>query len=384
MKRVLFLIIGIAVSVACFALSLRGTTTDRLAEGIASANYATLPLMLAFLFLFYWLKTVRWAWLLSPVQPITSRELFPAVMIGFAANNLLPAHLGEFVRVFVVRRRHQIPAAAVLSTVVLERIFDVLAILVLFGIGLSVSKDMPDHYRSSAMIFGGLAVGVSTVVVLYLIWTDWFLRQVSRVLTWCPFLPNALTGKVVETLRTGAAGLHALRNGRAVMLIGANSLAQWLLNGLLAWTALRAFGIDVSFASGLIITGVTALGVTIPSTPGYFGVIQICFAVSMKAQAVRPPESLVLGASLYYHISMYIPVTLLGLHYLHTAGLHLSDLSSAAEHSADPVVTDAVLDEPPNAELPGDRSPADGGVSESVAPSPQRDAGSPASQDAAQ
>jgi glycosyltransferase 2 family protein len=81
------------------------------------------------------------------------------------------------------------------------------------------------------------------------------------------------------------------------------------------------------------------MGVTIPSTPGYFGVIQMCFQISMNAQAIKPDPSLVLGASLYYHISMYIPVTALGLYYLHRSGMHLKDLQQAADHVADDEVT---------------------------------------------
>lgn len=336
MKRALFLILGVAVSAGCFWLSLRGTSFGELREGFAKANYLTLPVMLGLLFGFYWLKTLRWSWLLQPVAPLGTKQLFPPMLIGFAANNLLPAHLGEFVRVYVVRKKYGVPAATVLSTVVLERIFDVLAILALFGIGLAFTDELPDEYRRSALVLGALAAAVSLSVVIYLIWTDWFLNLVSRILGWFPFLPHSLTGKVTDMLRTGAQGLHALRNGRTVFLIAVNSLLQWSLNGAIAYVALRAFGIDVSPATGLIVTGVTALGVTVPSTPGYFGVIQICFAVSMGAQLVKPPASLVLGASLYYHISMYIPVTVLGLYYLHQMGLHLKDLSSAAEHSTDP------------------------------------------------
>ena len=135
MKRILGIIVGVAVSLACLAYAMRGVSWEELKVGFANANYLTLPLMLAFLFAFYWLKAVRWAWLLTPIQPFTGRQLMPPLLIGFAANNVLPAHLGEFVRVFVVNRKFGLPATTVLSTVVLERIFDVLAILALFGIG---------------------------------------------------------------------------------------------------------------------------------------------------------------------------------------------------------------------------------------------------------
>ena len=335
MKRFFFLILGIVVSVGCFAASLKGTNKDQLIQGFAQANYFTLPLLLSLLFAFYWLKTLRWVWLLAPVKQFTVRELFPPMLIGFAANNLLPAHLGEFVRVFIVRQRFGVSASTVLSTVVLERIFDVLAILALFAVGLTYSGDLPDNYRRAAMILGGLSLIVVFCVASYLIWTDWFLNLVTTAFRWLPFIPSVLGQKIVGMLRSGAEGLAALRNGRTVFAIAVSSLVQWLLNGMIAYVALRAFGIPVTPATGLIVTGVTAMGVTIPSTPGYFGVIQMCFQVSMNAQAVKPDPSLVLGASLYYHISMYIPVTMLGMYFLHQSGLHLKDLQQAAESDSD-------------------------------------------------
>ena len=341
MKRAFFLVLGIVVSVACFAWSLRGTDTESLKAGFANANYWTLPIMLALLFAFYWLKTWRWQLLLAPVAPLTMKQLFSPMLIGFAANNLLPAHLGEFIRVFFVRQKHGVPASTVLSTVVLERIFDVLSILTLFGIGLAFTDDLPDHYRNGAMLLGAGASGVVIAVVIYLIWTEHFIGLVGRILSWCPFLPVKLSRGLVGMLRKGGEGLMALKSGKVVALVVFTSLLQWLLNGLIAYVALSAFHIDVTPATGLIVTGVTAFGVTIPSTPGYFGVIQMCFEVSMNAQQLKPDPSLVFGASVYYHMSMYIPVTIFGLYFLQQSGLRLKDMQQAAEQPSDePEVAD--------------------------------------------
>ena len=360
MKRAIGLIIGIVVSVICFAYSMKGTSLADLQAGFLQANYLSLPLMLAMLFGFYWLKAMRWSWLLTPVSPLTARQLFPPLLIGFAANNILPAHLGEFVRVFVVRKQHKVPFSTVFSTVVLERIFDVVAILGLFSVGLMFTNDLPDDYRKSAIFLAAGCVFVVVCVAFYLIWTDWFLRLTETIIGWVPFIPASLTGKILDVLRAGAHGLAALRSGRTVLLIMLNSIAQWLLNGLLAYTALRAFHVPVTPTAGMIITGVIAIGVTIPSSPGYFGVIQYCFAISMAAQGHDVDPSRVLGASLYYHISMYIPVTVLGLHYLHSLGMRVADLNKVVEDSADQDSPDQTT----NKEKAGESSV----VSENVSP----------------
>jgi len=330
MKRLIFLLLGIGVSLGCLAWSMRETNLAELKQAFANANYLTLPAMLALLFAFYWLKAIRWKWLLAPVRQFTTRELFAPVMSGFAANNILPAHLGEFVRVFFVRHRYGVPVSTVLSTVVLERIFDVLAILALFGIGLAYTDGMPPAQQRAAEIVGAGSAVVVLAVVIYLIWTEAFIWFTEQCFGFFPFLPAFLTRGIVDMLRKGADGLMALKSAKAIILISLNSMVQWLINGMIAWIALRSFQIDVTPAAGLIVTGVTALGVTIPSTPGYFGVIQLCFSVALQAQETRPDPSLVLGASVYYQLSMYIPVTVLGLYYLNQAGLSLSRLQTAA------------------------------------------------------
>lgn len=340
MKRILLLLTGILVTAAAFYWSVKDVNPSSLTRGFAEADYRSLPVMLSLLAGFYWLKTMRWSWLLSPVSPLTTQQLLGPMLIGFAANNILPAHLGEFVRVFVVRRKYGIPAGTVLSTVVLERIFDVLAILALFGVGLAFSGSLPSEYRRGALILGGGAFGIVLCVVVYLIWTDLFLKLAAMAAGAVPFMPASLTEKLLMMLRTGAEGLHALRSGRMVAAIAVSSVVQWMLNGMIAYVALKAFGIPVTVATGLVVTGVTALAVTVPSTPGYFGIIQGAFRLSMEAQAVPPDPALVLGSSVYYHLSMYVPVTLLGIYFLSKSGLHLKDIRNPDLQTDQAAVTD--------------------------------------------
>ena len=330
MKKLLILLFGIAVSAACFAWSLQGTNPAQLRAAVQSADYRTLPLLMLFLFAFYWLKAMRWTWMLAPVRPLTTQQLFPPVMIGFAANNLLPAHLGEFVRVFLVSRRHDIPATTVLSTVVLERVFDVMAILGLFAISLQFADGLDERYRQAAIVLGGLSAVFVACATAFLIWTDGCIRLFDWGLRMVRVIPEGLRTKLVGMVRAAGDGLHSLRSVKTILLIVVNSLAQWVLNGLIAWAALRAFQVDVSPTDGLIITAITAIAVMVPSTPGYFGVIQGAFKVSLVAMGIGADPSRVFAASMYYHMCMYIPVTALGLLFLLRQGMSLKDLTRAA------------------------------------------------------
>ncbi|MFV0443312.1 MAG: lysylphosphatidylglycerol synthase transmembrane domain-containing protein [Planctomycetaceae bacterium] len=310
------------------------TVLRKIGNAFREADYRTLPVMLGLVLIFYWLKAWRWTQLLKPVGSYTTRQVFPPVMIGFAFNNLLPAHLGEFVRVFVFSRRHQQSFAAVLSTVVLERIFDILAILGFFFWGLTFVKGMAEETQRLAWGFAAfVAIGLVGAAV-YLIWTKPFVRLVEAILAKLPLIPAGLRDKICRVMEGGAAGLASLKSGWLVGAIGLNSLIQWGLNGLVMSISLRAFGVDVSPLVCCLLLGVVAFAVTVPASPGYFGVIQAAFLVAINQQTV-PGVSVttVFAASIYYHMSQYVMVTLLGLVFFNLTGLSMQEVRHEAEEA---------------------------------------------------
>lgn len=340
------LAVGLAVTGVClwwaFQQMLKGdngkkSSSEVIGEIVAAfrqADYRSLPAMWTALILFYWLKAIRWKLLLEPLgkfRPL--RELLPSVVIGFAFNNVLPAHLGEFVRVFVFSRQSGISRTAVLTSIVLERIFDVIAILAFLMLGLFLveAADLDERVVSSAMLFAvAVCCGLMGAAV-YLIWTDPVVRFVEGCLRRVPFLPPAIAQKVASLLETGAAGLASLRSGRLLSGILLTSFFQWMLNGLTIHLSLWAFGIDVPLSVSAIVLGVTAVGVTLPSTPGYFGVIQICFQLVLSL-FVKDTEA-VFAASVYYHMAQWIPVTAVGMFFFLRAGFKIADVQDAKEQS---------------------------------------------------
>jgi uncharacterized protein (TIRG00374 family) len=334
-------VVGLAVTLGCIAAALWSMTrTQSLGEVLASmgtafrrADYRTLPLLWGILFVFYWLKGVRWTRLLSPLGTFSTQDAFRPVMIGFAFNNLLPAHLGEFVRVFVFARHHQVAKSAVLTTVVLERIFDILAILAFFLAGLLFVPGLPDELRKVAWVFAGL-VGLALVgAAVFLVWTKPFVALFESLLAKIPGVPASLRAKIVGMLEAGAAGLASLKSPVLVARILGNSFVQWGLNGLLMHLSLWSFGIEVSPLASCLLLGVVAFGVTIPSSPGYFGVVNALFVAVINERTVGiTDEPAVFAASIFYHMSGYVPVTLLGLYYFNRTGLSVSQVERAAEN----------------------------------------------------
>ena len=307
-----------------------GEVWSQIGSAFKQANYISLPFMWIALFVFYWLKAWRWRLLLARMGDfMPMRDLFPPIMIGFGFNNLLPAHLGEFVRVYVFSREQNIPQPAALSTVVLERVFDIIAILLFLGLGLTFVPGIDPSVRKSAFFFAAFVGVVLAGSAAFLAWTKPMLALVEKCLDLVPGIPGGLKTKVTGLLETAAEGLSSLRSGPLVTGILLTSIGQWALNGILIHLSLWSFGIHVSPLVSAIVLGVTAFGVTVPSSPGYFGVIQLCFLLVLKLFV--SDDERVFAASIYYHMAQWIPVTAIGLMFFLRSGLKVSDVEQESE-----------------------------------------------------
>lgn len=329
--------LGLIFTVACLVWAMYSIKAGRpwpevLAEigaAFQQADYRTLPILWSILVVFYWLKALRWKLLLAPVGDFdATRDLLPPILAGFALNNVLPARVGELIRVLLFSRSRQVPAVTALASVAVERILDALTILILLGIGISRLNNVdPDVHRvlqSASLVVGG-AVGC---ILIYLVWTKHFLRLAQWGVQRVPLLPAAIGEKVIGILQTGADGLAALKRGRLLGGIIATSFAQWVLNALYLIVALWAFDIPLPWDGALILMGVVAFGVAIPSVPGYFGVMQFWFLVVLRQILAVPAEEKIVAASIYYQLSQFIPVTLIGLVCANRLGFALSDADS--------------------------------------------------------
>jgi uncharacterized protein (TIRG00374 family) len=343
---------GLAVTALCLWWAFHSMTRDsdprvvlrEVGRAFQNADYRTLPVIWGLLFLFYWLKAWRWTLLLRPLGSFTTPQAFRPVMVGFAFNNLLPAHLGEFVRVFVFSRRHNAAKTAVLSTVVLERVFDILAILGFFFAGLVFTPGLAEDLRRIAWVFAGLVAVALAGAAVYLVWTKPFVAVVEGVLARMRFVPSGFRAKLCHIMEAGAEGLASLKSAPLVLNISWTSVAQWAFNGLMMHLSLWAFGIKVSLLASCLLLGVVAFGVTIPAAPGYFGLIQALFVAVINERTVGIDDKPgVFAASIYFHMSQYVPVTLLGLYYFNRTGLTVSQVEHEAEEEEEALESAAGL-----------------------------------------
>ncbi len=313
MKRKVQLAAGLAISLVCLWLAARGLELAEVGRALATARYPWLLPALILYFAGVWVRAARWHLLLLPVAALPSVDLFPVVVIGYMANNVLPARLGELARCYVLRRRHGVPQSAALATVLLERVMDGITMLVFMAGALLFLPFSPGLYRlmgGAAVLFGGAA----SVLVVVATRPSLGIRLVTAVTR--P-LPEHVGGRVQSLAASFFIGLAALGGG-AMLRVCALSGVAWLLEAGMYFTLMYAFPLTPSLPLAVLTTAVANLGTLIPSSPGYVGVFDF-LGRSVLAQ-FGVPEEVALAYVLVVHAALVLPVSLLGFWYAWRAG----------------------------------------------------------------
>ena len=274
----------------------------------------------------YVVRVRRWQRLLAPIAQVGFAPAVRATVIGFATTAVLPGRLGEVLRPYLLARRERLSASAVLATIVVERLLDVIAVVLLFGIFLlffSGDLQQTDPQVLTYLKVGGLvaAVGAGAMLVLIVVAAGapdrvaGVVAQVERVL---PQRFGAAAGRFIIRFR---AGLGIARQPGRFMRAFAWSFPLWLSISVSVWCVCQAFGIALPPGGSLLLMMLLVLGVAVP-TPAGVGGFHAAFQVGVTGFYAAPVDAAV-GAALVLHALSFGPVTLLGIVWMARDGLTL-------------------------------------------------------------
>jgi hypothetical protein len=333
MKRHLGAVLGLLVTVVLLWWVLKDVRWARVGEALAQARYIWLLPAMVFTVLGYLVRSYRWKFLLMPVKDIGTPSLFSATLIGFLANIVLPARLGELVRPYVIGRREGVSKTASLATIVVERIFDLTTLLVCFVVVLLLyPRSFPPALRRAGMAVFVTNVVALAVLVLLHVYTSKVLAVVRRLLS--P-LPQRVGDRAVRLLGSFAEGLGSLRNGHHLLRIALLSLLMWLTIVLSIWATLMSLRLPQPlplYASAVLMV-VISVGIMLPSAPGYFGPMQWACQMGLGIFGVDP--NIGFTYSCLYMVTQYLPVMALGFYYMGREELTLGEISRVGSAEAD-------------------------------------------------
>ena len=278
---------------------------------------------------------LRWRLLLEPLGASTLNARWAALNIGFMVTNLFPARLGEIVRPFALSRMAPVSMASALGTVVIERLLDVVALLILF-VATVLSPAFPDSASITGRSIGYAVSGAAVVVAVALAFVAVMILWPTRVIR----LAEAIGKQLPSSLREGFTGkTEAFLSGfevvrRPAVLLKALlwSLLLWAWWATAIWAAFRAFGIELGFTAAMFTQCAVSIFIALPAGPGFIGAMEAGVSVSLHEVFAIPTEA-TLSLAVGYHLAGFVPVTLLGLYYASTLGLRLGSIGSEAERA---------------------------------------------------
>jgi len=298
------------------------------------ANPWPLLLAIAVTGVTYAIRALRWQYLLAPIGPTRFGTAFRTTVIGFAATFLLPARAGEVIRPYLLARREGLNATAAFATIILERLFDLITVLLLFA--WFVLTAAPDAVSGDPALFarvklGGLAAaGVALAGAAVLFTLAGHPERMGRMaLRIERVLPARLAQIVARFVETFAQGLAVMRQPRRMLIALALSVPLWLAIAAGIWLTSQAFHITFPFPASFLVTTLLAVGVAVP-TPGAVGGFHLAYQIAAEVFFAAPADRAV-GAAIVLHAISFVPVTLLGIYFMAREGLTLSGARRMAE-----------------------------------------------------
>ena len=333
MRTSLRTLLVLALAVLLLAVFFRNVDVSEVVGAIADARPGWLILSLATMVASLALRSSRWQYLLEPIGGASFWNAFRATAVGFAARSVLPAAAGELVRPYFLSRRERISAAGALATVVVERLLDIVTMLLLLAVyvavfGEEVAAANPSAFR--AVAWAGAAAGVGAIVAIVVLLLvardpDWLARTLGRL---AQRLPAALAGPVSRLTEKFAAGLGAIRRPGRIMVALIWSIPLWLCIALGIWAVAEAFQLGIPFPGSFLLITLLTIGLAVP-TPGAVGGFHEAFRVGATLFFGSPNHTAVAGA-LVLHLITITPTLVLGLLFAAEEGLNVSSMRNLA------------------------------------------------------
>lgn len=296
------IILGVIVSIVLVYLSVRNVDFKHSFELIKNANLYWISLSMAIFVFSYFVRTIRWYFLLTPLKKIGVLESFYFLIFGFFMNNILPLRLGEFVRAKVAGEKFKISRSGVFATVVIERLMDVIVFIICFFL-IAIFVDIPQWLQKTFLICAFI-FGTLTVILFFMSKNkEKFLKLISKIK-----LPKKITDIIMSLFSKFATGLSFFHDWKLILKVFVFSFLVWFVEAYSYICFFKAFGVDISVMQAIFVIVVIGVGIIIPTAPGFIGAIEFMGVVALGVFGIQESVAFACIASLHFAdmIMLYI------------------------------------------------------------------------------
>ncbi len=343
LRNIIRTLVVVGLAGGLIAVFLRNAELDQVWTAMASARPDFIALSVALTIVTFVVRAERWQYLLGPLGPTRFSTVFRTTVIGFAASAVLPARAGEVIRPYLLARKEGLSATATFATILVERIIDLVAVLLLllaFLLWFDPGVEARDSAVFSAIRFGALVMAPVAGAALLLMYFmaghperlhGWLLKM-ERI------LPARAAAAIAKLARTFSEGFAVVRRPERLLAAVAWSIVLWFSIAAGIWAVAVAFGIAMPFTGGWLMLAPLVVGVAVP-TPGGVGGFHEAFRLGATS-FFGADNNTAVGAAIVLHAISVGPVTLAGLVFILQDGLKLGAIIGERPIDERPTVDD--------------------------------------------
>jgi uncharacterized protein (TIRG00374 family) len=316
---------GAAVSALLVYLSVRGIDFHGVVEGFRTVRWGYALLAVAVMLLMQVLRSFRWGLILRPLAKIDQLSLFSVSNVGFLAIIALPARLGELARPYLITKKSSLKMSSALGTVFVERILDMLTVLVIAAAVLFLIP-LPPWLVRAAVLFFLATFALAVLAILMIVKREAALRVLSPLIG---LLPARYAEGFRRLIRHFLDGFRIMVDPGLLLGVVGLSIFFWLIDVYAIHLMLAAFGFQLPPAAPFVIMLILVVGIAIPTAPGFIGNWHYFCILALSLFGV-PKEDALSFAIVYHALSIGV-ILLLGLAFLPFNRFSLADLRRQAQ-----------------------------------------------------
>ncbi|MGE5595627.1 MAG: lysylphosphatidylglycerol synthase transmembrane domain-containing protein [Hyphomicrobiales bacterium] len=317
---------GVAISAVFIGLFLRATHPREIGQALEEANYWYLFPAGIVLFLAICARCVRWSVLMRPVAPMSPVQLFPYAIIGYMANNLLPARAGEVVRAYILGEREGVTRMGTFGTIAVERLFDGCTLVLLLLISGSIVGFDNGKLQAIAIVSTILFIVALTAFYLLTLSQERATRVMHRL---AKLLPERLEPQAEHIADELVKSFRSVHDARSLGLVVLFSIIAWTVEGSAYAIIGLGFDLHVSFAHYLLLLSASNLAIIIPTFFGGTGPFEWATRLVLTSAGVAAARAS--AYAVVAHAFVLVPTTILWLLIFWSFGLSFRRVSQRVE-----------------------------------------------------
>jgi uncharacterized protein (TIRG00374 family) len=263
--------IGLLISLGALLLAFRGLDWAEVGSALRDANYFLLLPAAVVMFFGLYFRAIRWGVLFYPRTDLRVGALMGTMNVGYSVNNILPLRVGELVRAYLIGETQRVSTAHALSTVVVERVLDVLAVVLMLVLLLPFI-DVPAWATTPALVAGVVFLVLAVLLATLSLARRWVLTMVDKG---ARLLPARHQPRLRQAADSMMEGFGVLNKPAVLARVVGWSFASWFSSVLVMFIVQQALGLGVGFEAGAFVVATTSLAMLVPASPGYIGTFEL-------------------------------------------------------------------------------------------------------------